>query len=152
MGPDPSDNIPALAFPEHSSALPGAQPLCRTRSVALAWMVGTLSREHHTASLIVEEAWPLSIVLFSELPSLCMEANPEARHLWGEEPWCWRLGVDRGLGGLGHVGLCDTFGRGAVCMCGPLAAVLWLPASNRELSDVYCPFQSSSPRTRVGRS
>lgn len=42
---------------------------------------------------------------------------------WGEEVmvwgpqlqvWCWWLGMDRELGGMGQTGLCDGLERGAV--------------------------------------
>lgn len=114
--------------------------MCRIRFVVLVWMVGILSREYYMVFLIVEEVWLFFIVFFLELFSLCMEVNFEVRYLWGEESWCWRLGVDRGLGGLGYVGFCDIFGRGVVCMCGLFVVVFWLFVSNWELSDVYCFF------------
>lgn len=49
-----SDNVPALALPEHSSALLGAQSLCKTRSLTQALAGRHLHREHDMTSLI---AW-----------------------------------------------------------------------------------------------
>lgn len=48
---------------------------------------------------------------WGQVPAECLA--PLRQESGARRPWCWWLGMDRGLGGLGRVRLCDSFERGA---------------------------------------
>lgn len=58
--------------------------------------------------------------------------------------WCWLLGTDRGLSGLGQVKLCDNLERGAMVPLLPTRCRApagrpreFSPTTDRGLSDLY---------------